>query len=171
MLNAIAKATDELLSNPNVYVAINFSLPMIGEAVGVDRTYLFENNVTQEGTLTSQRFEWSAEDAVPQINNPELQNVPIEIFGDILESLYEKRPFKAIVSKIENREMREVLASQGIVSILIIPIIHKDIFWGFVGYDDCKMERTWSHAKWRYFRVLPLVSPMPSIVKSWKSML
>jgi len=145
MLNAIAKATDELLSNPNVYEAINFSLPMIGEAVGVDRTYLFENNVTQEGTLTSQRFEWSAEDAVPQINNPELQNVPIEIFGDILESLYEKRPFKAIVSKIENREMREVLASQGIVSILIIPIIHKDIFWGFVGYDDCKMERTWSH--------------------------
>lgn len=145
MLNAIAKATDELLSNPNVYEAINFSLPMIGEAVGVDRTYLFENSEVDGATLTSQRFEWSAEDAIPQINNPELQDVPIEIFGDIIHNMYEKRPFKAIVSKIEEKEMREVLESQGIVSILIIPVIHKDKFWGFVGYDDCKIERTWSH--------------------------
>ncbi|MFM6984238.1 MAG: PAS domain S-box protein, partial [Chitinophagaceae bacterium] len=51
MLNAIAKATDELLSNPNVYEAINFSLPMIGEAVGVDRTYLFENSEVDGATL------------------------------------------------------------------------------------------------------------------------
>ncbi len=145
MLNAIAKATDELLSNPNVYEAINFSLPMIGEAVGVDRTYLFENSEVDGATLTSQRFEWSAEDAIPQINNPELQNVPIEIFGDIIHNMHEKRPFKAIVSKIEEKEMREVLESQGIVSILIIPVIHKDKFWGFVGYDDCKTERIWSH--------------------------
>lgn len=145
MLNAIAKATDELLSNPNVYEAINFSLPMIGEAVGVDRTYLFENTDLDGATLTSQRFEWSAEDAVPQINNPELQNVPIEIFGDIIQYMHEKRPFKAIVSKIEEKEMREVLESQGIVSILIIPVIHKEKFWGFVGYDDCKIERSWSH--------------------------
>jgi PAS domain S-box-containing protein len=145
MLNAISKATDELLSNPNVYEAINFSLPMIGEAVGVDRTYLFENSEIDGANFTSQRFEWSAENAVPQINNPELQNVPIEIFGNILDSMYEKRPFKAIVSAMEQDDLREVLASQGIISILIIPLIHKDKFWGFIGYDDCRIERTWSH--------------------------
>ncbi len=146
MLNAIALATNELLSNPNFYNAIYKSLPWIGQAVEVDRTYIFENSFDPEQLdfLTSQRFEWTGNDTPAQIDNPELQNVPINIFGNILDTLYKKEPFKAIVSEIKSKEVRELLQAQDIRSILIIPIMHKDFFWGFVGYDDCKNDRNWS---------------------------
>jgi PAS domain S-box-containing protein len=146
MLNAIALATNELLSNPNFYNAIYKSLPWIGQAVNVDRTYLFENSFDPEQLdfLTSQRFEWTNDKIAAQIDNPELQNVPINIFGNILDTLYKKEPYKAIVSEINNKEVRELLEYQDIKSILIIPIMHKDFFWGFVGYDDCKNDREWS---------------------------
>ena len=145
MLNAIALATNELLSNPNFYNAIYNSLPWIGKSVNVDRTYIFENSFDPEQLdfLTSQRFEWTNNDIPAQIDNPELQNVPINIFGNILETLYQKEPYRGIVSEIKNKEVRELLQMQGVRSILIIPIMHKDFFWGFVGYDDCKTDREW----------------------------
>lgn len=144
MLNAIAKATDELLSNPNFYDACTFSLSILGEAVGVDRTYLFENSEQDGVLLTSQRFEWSANGAQAQINNPDLQNVPFELFGNLQQHLMQKQAFKAIVSEIENEALRDILQSQDIVSILIIPIVFDGKFWGFVGYDDCSEIRYWS---------------------------
>lgn len=144
MLNAISKATDELLSNPDFFEACTYSLSMIGQAVGVDRTYLFENSTVDGIILTSQRFEWTSDGALPQINNPNLQNVPIEIFGNMLDNLMLKEPFKAIVREIEPVDLREILSEQSILSILIIPIIHNDVFWGFVGYDDCIEEREWA---------------------------
>lgn len=144
MLNAISKATDELLSNPDFFDACTLSLSMIGEAVKVDRTYLFENSEQDGQLLTSQRFEWSASGTQPQINNPDLQNVPLELFGSLQDYLKNKQSFKAIVKDIENDALREILQSQDIVSILIIPIVHHGKFWGFVGYDDCSNERFWS---------------------------
>jgi signal transduction histidine kinase/DNA-binding response OmpR family regulator len=33
------------------------------------------------------------------------------------------------------------LRPQGILSILVVPVFVKDQFWGFVGFDDCRIER------------------------------
>ncbi len=35
------------------------------------------------------------------------------------------------------------MESQGIISILIVPITMQDQLWGFVGFDDCHAERVW----------------------------
>lgn len=144
MLNAVAKATDELLSNPDIYDACSKSLSIIGEAVGVDRTYLFENKLVGDELLTSQRFEWNSDGVAPQINNPDLQDVPLSMFGDLLEFLKYKKPFKSLVENISNKALREILQSQDIISILIMPVIHNGELWGFVGYDDCTKMREWS---------------------------
>ena len=149
MLNAIALATNELLSNPNLFNAISKSLTWIGQAVEVDRTYLFENSFDPEQLdfKTSQRFEWTNNEIETKINNPQLQNVPINIFGNILETLNKKEPYNAIVSEIKNQEARDLLESQGFRSVLIIPIMHKDFFWGFLGYDNCKTDIEWETAE------------------------
>ena len=146
MLHGIAVATDELLINPNLSEAINNSLIILGKAVGVDRVYLFENDYNQgDEVFTSQRFEWNSGDAAPQIYNPDLQVVPISIFDEFLPRLHKREPFKAIVSQLkEGSQIKEILVSQEIKSILIIPVFFNDEFWGFIGYDDCTKEREWS---------------------------
>lgn len=150
MLSAISKATDELLSNRNLYEAISKSLELIGKAADVDRVYFFENSMDEKGRVltSSQRFEWSSEGIEPQINNPELQDVPIGFFGEFLDPLEKGEIFKAILSKMpDDSSTRQFLENQNIKSILAIPIFNEKGFWGFTGYDECKFERHWSAAE------------------------
>ncbi|WP_163379815.1 PAS domain S-box protein [Cyclobacterium sp. SYSU L10401] len=149
MLSAISRATDELLSNRNLYEAISNSLELIGKAADVDRVYYWENSLDADGTrLTSQRFEWSSDEVQPQINNPDLQNVPINFFGEFVAPMENNEIFFAILSQMpEDSSTREFLTNQNIKSILSIPIFTEEGFWGFIGYDDCKLERVWSQAE------------------------
>ena len=149
MLLAISKATDELLSNRKLFEAISNSLEIIGKSVKVDRVYYFENNLSEGGEkLTSQRFEWSNDAVKPQINNPDLQNIPFEAFGEFVSPMEKNEIFQAIISKLpENSDTRKLLENQSIKSILTIPIFTKTGYWGFIGYDDCTNEREWSEAE------------------------
>ena len=149
MLLAISNATNILLIGNDILEAISESLDVLGTAVEADRSYLFTNRLDPElGNLTSQRFEWNSGVAEPQIDNPELQDVPIDIFEDFLPSLEQKKPFVSLIKDLnETSELMEILASQGILSIVIIPIFKKDFFWGFVGFDACTYEREWTEAE------------------------
>jgi len=149
MLIAIAESTKELLFSNNVRQAIHEVLPIIGAAVNVDRTYLFSVETHPEfGEVVSQQFEWNSGSADPQIDNPDLQNVPAELFADFMELIRQNKPFQAIVSELpEGLPLRETLEPQQIVSILIIPVFLKNELYGFVGYDDCYKKRVWDESE------------------------
>ncbi len=144
ILSAIARFSRELFSErPS---AIAEGLTTLGEAVRVDRVYYWENHLEEASGiwLTSQKFEWCAPGIEAQIDNQALQDIPLESFSDILGSLREKQPFKMHVKDIPREASREVLRSQQIQSILMIPIFVGELFFGFVGFDSCLRERDWS---------------------------
>lgn len=149
MLIAISEATSELLYNNNFFAAVSKVLQIIGKAVQVDRTYLFTVNLDDDGVkVVSQRSEWNSGDAEPQIDNPDLQNVPTTLFEDFIALMNENLPFQSVVAALPDESMlKEIFASQGIISILIIPVFHKGQFWGFIGYDECKQERVWDNVE------------------------
>jgi signal transduction histidine kinase/CheY-like chemotaxis protein/HPt (histidine-containing phosphotransfer) domain-containing protein len=149
MLTSIAFATKELLSNQHFPTATQKAIALLGDGAGVDRAYLFENFHDEEGNIfCSQRYEWSALGVPPEIDNPDLQGLPVGLFGEGTQAMLKNRPYHAIVSKIDNDpELKELLGSQDIKSILLIPIYVKEYFWGYVGFDDCTNERNWSEAE------------------------
>ncbi|MGY6741899.1 MAG: histidine kinase N-terminal 7TM domain-containing protein [Cecembia sp.] len=148
MLTSIAFATKELLSNADFQKATQKAITILGDGAGADRAYLFENNVDEEGNyFSSQRFEWSALGVPTEIDNPELQNLPIGVFGESMKFLLENEVYFNIVNQIEDEGLRVLLESQNIKSILLIPIFVEKKFWGFVGFDDCHKEREWSEAE------------------------
>jgi signal transduction histidine kinase/DNA-binding response OmpR family regulator len=51
--------------------------------------------------------------------------------------------FKGLVKDCADWE-REILGREEIVSFLMIPAFLRDLFWGFVGFDDCRREREFS---------------------------
>ncbi|RYM33388.1 PAS domain S-box protein [Brumimicrobium glaciale] len=146
MLEAIADATTELSFNLDFYDSISKSLSIIGDAVNVDRTYLFEFHNNSEGEeLISQRLEWNSGIAESQINNPELQNLSVQPMEEFIEPMRKNEPYQTVVSELpQQSQVKIILASQGIKSALIIPIFYKDTLWGMIGYDDCKNKRIWS---------------------------
>lgn len=149
MLKGISLATNELLSNQNFEEAISKSLKVLGENVKADRVYIFENCLDKNDKIvSSQKYEYSAKDVTPQWNNPNLQELDITSFSNFYSTLLSKNPYKAVLSELKpDSEDAILLKSQEILSILVIPIFYNEKFWGFVGYDECHIERKWSEAE------------------------
>ncbi len=150
MLAAAAAATNELLIKRDIIQGITTGLTLLGEATEVDRVYLFKNGVDPEtgNKVTSQKFEWTSDTAEPQIDNPNLQDIPYEDVDFFMKPLSAREPFREIVSQLPTGMVKDLLSEQSILSILVLPIFQGDFFWGFVGFDDCKIERTWTEAEY-----------------------
>ncbi|QGG46472.1 GAF domain-containing sensor histidine kinase [Heliorestis convoluta] len=147
LLHGVAAATNSLLTTYDFNHAIIQALNYLGEAVEVDRVYIFRNH---EHSLTgapavSQTFEWSRDNIVPQIDNPVLQDLPYEEIGLLwwYKNLKDNKTINGLVKDFPEAE-RSVLEPQGIISLLVVPIFIGKEFWGFVGFDDCHSERIWT---------------------------
>lgn len=119
---------------------------LVGNQVQVDRIYYWDIHLDpiSGDELTSQRFEWVKDGIEPMIDNPELQNLPIETAEDFLAPLIVKKPFECIIRELPDSNLKEILQSQNILSILVLPIFIEDKLYGFIGFDDCTKERIWN---------------------------
>lgn len=143
ILLAIAKITSNLIGKKDPNQIFDKSLSLIAKTVNANRFYYFENNTLTN--LISQKFEWTSAENLIEINNPVLQNMAHDAFPEFMEKILKKKVYKAIVSKIPNGKLKDLLRSQKIKSILIIPLYYQDLFLGFIGFDDCKKERDWDN--------------------------
>jgi PAS domain S-box-containing protein len=144
ILAASAVASNALLVEEDIDSVMVDALQFLALAAGADRAYVFENEMEDGEVLMSQRYEWANDEVEPQINNPLLQRLPyLPDSAGLYETLSIKKPYRGLVKDLPSSE-RAVLEPQGIVSILIVPIIVEDRLWGFVGFDDCHSERVWS---------------------------
>jgi PAS domain S-box-containing protein len=134
--------------------SIDRSLKLLGQTTGVDRVYLFENDVTAPGDepSASQRYEWNSGVAEAQINNPELQHLPYTHMEPLYEYLSVGKPYSAIVRAMPELSVKKILQEQDILSILIFPIFIRNKFWGFIGFDECKYERQWTDTEYSALR-------------------
>lgn len=146
LINALNRFSSTLLLENRWEDALRVSFQIIGDAVDVDRVYYFENHEDEstKAKLCSQKIEWTREGEKPQINNPQLQNCPHEMFEDFFVSLYTGKNFSVITNHLHEGKLKDILVAQDIRSILIVPIFSNSYFKGFVGFDDCKKDRIWS---------------------------
>ena len=151
LLDAIAKATAMLVQGENLEKSIDGALEIVGKATQVNRVYIFQNQSDPDYRLPlmSQRNEWTDGSVLPEIDNPDLQNVPYEIACPRWYSELSKG--RVIVGNVCDFPQieRNVLESQGIISILVTPVFIGNIFWGFIGFDDCQKKRTWTSTEER----------------------
>lgn len=142
ILSAIAKTTEKLLVNKDVKKILAESFALIGEATNVDRVYYFERNI--ENNTVNQIVEWARGSVSVEIDNPLLQNIVPEDLPELYAKLLENTPYSIHVHEVKNMDLKNLLESQGILSMLNIPIFVKDTFYGFIGFDDCTENRVWS---------------------------
>jgi PAS domain S-box-containing protein len=137
-----------LLLAADVSAVIPGVLEGIGRDAGVDRVYVFKNHADpQTGEyLMSQLYEWAHESVTAQIDNPELQNLSYAHFSGWYETMAHGTPVTGLTRDFP-APVRAILDPEAILSILLVPIIITDTFWGFIGFDDCKKERAWSDSE------------------------
>lgn len=142
----LARVLAALLQPGHLEDAITGAMVDLGEALDVDRVYVFENGrdeTTGEPTC-SQRFEWARDAIEPQIDNPELQSIPYSAFTQRWYSVLGSGG--AIVGNVDSfpEDERAILEPQDIDSILVVPVLIEGAFWGFMGFDVCHRLRSWT---------------------------
>ncbi|WP_413175029.1 PAS domain S-box protein [Anabaena azotica] len=132
-------------SGINYYTQI---LQWLGETASASRVYVFENHHDAAGNLVlSQRSEWCAEGISSELDNPELQNFAYaESFPRWMELLSSGNIVNGLVADFPDHE-RAVLEPQGILAILILPLLVNGRFWGLIGFDNCLSARIWECAE------------------------
>ncbi|MBD1932099.1 MULTISPECIES: PAS domain S-box protein [Cyanophyceae] len=120
-------------------------LKTLGTVSRASRIYVFENHTDESGCLRmSQRAEWCGEGVNPKIDNPLLQNLSYDdYFPRWANQLARGKIVSGVVAKFPESE-RQVLEPQGILSILVLPMIVNDKFFGFIGFDNCYEARPWA---------------------------
>ena len=145
LLKGVADATNYLLTMADYSQGINEALATLGNATEVDRIYIFHIHPHPENQTSActQLWEWVAEGIVSQMDNPDLYNFPFEeLLPRIYKILSQGGAIAGNVRDFPEAE-KQIFEPQGIISILLVPILIKDNFWGFVGFDDCHQEQNW----------------------------
>jgi len=147
LLQGIAEATKSLISNRNEYAGFNSALRILGIAAEVDRVYIYKHEVIEETEELYAKllFEWSSESTESQIENPALQKLSYSRFASL--NFYENFA-RGNTLKFVTKDLREdekmLFVDQSIKSLILVPIMVDDQFWGFVGFDDLNDCREWT---------------------------
>jgi len=144
---AISLLSVHLLSDGEIENSIQKILANIGASTEVNRVYVFRNDpIAEDGVIrTSRIFEWNDGLYAPQIDNEDLKNCSYSDIGfERWKELLQNR--ESVIGDIEDfpASEKELLSSQDIQSIAVVPIFSGDIWWGFIGLDECGSNRRWS---------------------------
>jgi signal transduction histidine kinase/ActR/RegA family two-component response regulator len=122
--------------------AVYEALRTLGQAASVDRSYIWES-YEQDGKLfCRQLYEWS-EGAEPQQGKDFTITTSYDEVPFWKDAVLNGKTLNMLVKDLPSPE-RETLEPQSIKSILIIPLFHNGQSWGFIGFDDCRDERTFA---------------------------
>jgi phosphoserine phosphatase RsbU/P len=149
ILHAITQSTQELLKNETLDTSMGSALEILGKAIDMDRVYYFTTTLDSQNNIQSisKKAAWNNIQFEPQTNKPEMQNIPLDAIEVFIEPLLNHQPFMVIVKNLEDTPTQQLLVEQNIQSLLVLPIYIRDIFWGFIGFDDCHKERKWSQSE------------------------
>ncbi|MET0759821.1 MAG: PAS domain S-box protein, partial [Flavobacterium sp.] len=141
ILSVINDNTEKILVSKNTSEIFEKTLHSIGKVIQVDKISFFENN--PKLNVVSQKYRWLKESLSLVEPNQNLQNIPHDQIQDALDKLLAKKPYKKLITKIDNPIIRDKLTSLGVKSILGLPIFIKANFYGFIVFDDSTRERIW----------------------------
>ena len=149
MLGAVGYAATRIIGGPDWRAGIQELLERLGQAMQVSRVSLFETHRGPDGRLVqSCRWDWGEPGLPPISDDPRYQNMSLAgEDGAELEEWSLRRQRGEVVSALLRETTgytRQVFEEHGTLSFVSVPIMVNGSWWGFIGFDDCRVERSWS---------------------------
>lgn len=144
------------LSPEEIDAGINRALGDVGQFMAVDRSYVFL--FSPDGETMDNIHEWCAEGIPCQMEH--MQNVPLDDLSWSNDILLRGKilhiPRVAELPPEAEAEKKE-FSSQGIQSLLAVPMIHRGEVMGFVGFDAVRGKKRWPSESFRLLKTLAAI--------------
>ncbi len=158
LLLSLAKSAELLTSKRGWSDGINALLADLGRITGVSRVWIFQILELNSDYITQDyAFEWASEPKYIQLGLPVFKKFTNKIGSGGYRKLIESRKRgewqKVITSRLPDSWLKTSQIKQNIKSMLTIPIIVENTFWGVLGFDDCEREYDWSEIEITLLRI------------------
>jgi len=140
----ISEVSGALKEYENIDDAIEKALGQLGMLTSADRSNVFLLDYRTNSTRNT--HEWCKKGV--ETAKPHLQNMPFEEFSWWIKEMKKGGVHSYVVSELPEEASREaeVLAQQGVVSLVVIPIFSRQMPVGFVGLERLSGQFDWSKA-------------------------
>lgn len=149
----VSSISSRFVYTKNYSKTVDYTLQKMGKFCDVDRVYVFL--LDQDKRALNNTHEWCKEGVEPQIDN--LQNLPSDSFKWWMERLCKGEMIQIDdVSKMPKsaKPEREILESQDIKAVLVIPLYSNGNLAGFIGFDDVRKNRMWDTDDMTLLRII-----------------
>jgi PAS domain S-box-containing protein len=148
ILESVAAVSETLLAATSWEEVADTVLQMLGEAAGVSRAYIFENQTAWDGRdLSYQRYEWVADGIDAFLDDELMQGFDLGEAHERMKRVLGSGGVVAETISSLSRGERNELERQGIRSILLVPIMAGGRWWGWLGLDECTTDRVWAEGE------------------------
>jgi len=148
MLDAIGYAATRIVGVQDWRPGIQELLARLGAATGVSRVTLFEVHDGPDGRLCeSCRYDWAAPGYATLSDDPRYSNICIvEEDGRLDDWSMRRQAGEVIQATLADvtGDSRRIFLEHETKSFASVPILLRDRWWGFLGFDDCEHERRWN---------------------------
>ena len=157
LLYGMAEATKYLISTRDITESFTSALEILGKSANVDRVYIYKHKIkpdTEEMYL-SLLYEWANRDSDSQMQNEALQRLSYSRFEilNFYENFSKGNSLKFIIQKLP-KDVKKVFIDVNIKSIILVPIMVDEQYWGFIGFDECKYDRQWENDEESLLRIM-----------------
>lgn len=149
----VAGCSQALLEPGDKDEVINKALTHLLNASGAGRVYIFENfDDPEKGFCMRQTHEVCAPGVTVTLSDPDMQRIEIdEKFEKMYKTMSESQVYGGPVKSLD-KDTQEYLADQDVLSVIGIPLLIDDKWFGFMGFDDVEQEREWSEEETRLLK-------------------
>ncbi len=139
--NLVRYAFQRLYTSGDVEKSVNDILELVGRKMNVSRVYIFENS--DDNRFCNNTFEWCNGGITPEIQN--LQGISYEEdIAGYVDMFDEQGIFYCPDINELPENIYNIVAPQGIKSLLHCAIRDGGVFRGYVGFDECVEQRYWT---------------------------
>jgi PAS domain S-box-containing protein len=147
LLQGISESVRTLITENDKEKGFNKALSILGKSAEVDRVYIYEHKEDSEtGELYFiPLYEWSSANSESQIRSLRISKLSYSRFEMLkfYANFSSGNTLKFIIKDLPP-EAQKAFLDDKIKSILLVPIMVGEKYWGFIGFDDCTSGRTWS---------------------------
>jgi len=145
LLQAVAEATHELISNKNLEAAIGEAIFLLGIKMQVDTVKVYKQVWDSTGLKSATRIVyWDTQMNEINYTHEDTHVLPFAEANDIMRTIQNREIYASLVTDIPNESVREWYKGRQVKSIVLVPVFTQYRLWGVVSFNEKKEERHWT---------------------------
>ena len=159
LLSYVSKINNHLLECSTIDDALNLCIRDIGLEHNMDRCYILKNKNNSDllGFDYAYAYEWCNNGITSYIHHFDLSKSLINALFSLDTILSRDKLRFGIGKDIDNNLLKKIFEIRGVKSYFFAPIFSDNVFWGWIGLEDCTNERIWEEDE---------ISVLQTIIKS-----